>query len=118
MINIPIHETDQSVVVRHIQEEDLPKIADLSQKCFGSSMSLKLEYLKSKLEIFPEGQICVEYQGQIVVSAFSLIVIFSDYGYDHDYEEISDEGFIRNHNESGVNLNGIDDCVDSQFRGM
>ncbi|HLR78970.1 MAG TPA: GNAT family N-acetyltransferase [Bacillota bacterium] len=118
MINIPIHETDQSVVVRHIQEEDLPKIADLSQKCFGSSMSLKLEHLKSQLEIFPEGQICVEYQGQIVGSASSLIVNFSDYGYDHDYEEISDEGFIRNHNASGVNLYGIEVGVDPQFRGM
>src|SRR5699024_7268016 len=118
MINIPIHETDQSVVVRHIQEEDLPQIADLSQKCLGSSMSLKLEHLKSQLEIFPEVQKCVENQGQIVGSDSRLIVNFSDYGFDHDSDEIYDEGFIWYHNTSVVNLYGIEVGVDPQFRGM
>jgi ribosomal protein S18 acetylase RimI-like enzyme len=108
----------QKIVVRNILKKDLDDVAALSMKCFGPDMSLKHEHFESQLELFPEGQICLEYNGQIVGTALSLIVNFEDYGNQHTYYEISDLGFIRNHNPKGRNLYGIEVGVNENFRGM
>lgn len=108
----------QEIIVRNITEKDLDDVAALSMKCFGSDMSLELEHFESQLEIFPEGQICLEHNGKIVGTALSLIVDFEDYGDKHNYLEICDSGFIRNHNPKGKNLYGIEVGVDQDFRGM
>ncbi|WP_342511394.1 GNAT family N-acetyltransferase [Sporosarcina sp. FSL K6-1522] len=108
----------QEIVVRNILKEDLDAVAALSMKCFGPDMSLKHEHFESQLELFPEGQICLECNGQIVGTALSLIVNFEEYGDEHTYYEISDLGFIRNHNPQGRNLYGIEVGVDEAFRGM
>lgn len=108
----------QDIVVRRIVREDLDKVAALSARCFGPDMSLKYEHFMSQLELFPEGQICLEYKGEIVGTALSLIVNFEDYGDKHTYYEICDLGYIRNHNPKGRNLYGIEVGVNEQFRGM
>lgn len=117
---IQAHSTNhqQEIVVRNIVKEDLDAAAALSMKCFGPDMSLKREHIESQLEIFPKGQICVEYKGEIVGTALSLIVNFDDYGEKHTYYEICDQGFIRNHNPNGRNLYGIEVGVNVEFRGM
>lgn len=113
-------ETEQThdVIIRSIHPEDLEEIAALSLKTFGPEMSLKYEHFKSQLELFPEGQVCVEYDGKIVGCAISLIVNLEDYGHEHTYEEISDEGYIRNHNPKGRHLYGIEVGVDPDYRNM
>ncbi|WP_391117707.1 GNAT family N-acetyltransferase [Psychrobacillus sp. L3] len=109
---------EQEIVVRNILEKDIDDVAALSMKCFGPEMSLEREHIESQLELFPEGQICIEYNGEIVGTALSLIVNFEDYGDKHNYLEICDSGFIRNHNPEGRNLYGIEVGVDESFRGM
>lgn len=108
----------KEIVVRNIVHEDLDAAAALSMKCFGPEMSLKREHIESQIELFPKGQICVEYKGEIVGTALSLIVNFDDYGEEHTYYEICDQGFIRNHNPNGRNLYGIEVGVNEEFRGM
>jgi predicted amidohydrolase/GNAT superfamily N-acetyltransferase len=76
------------------------------------------EQIESQLNIFPEGQICVEYQGQIVASSSSLILDFAMYAEWHDWREIADAGFIRNHTPEGNTLYGIEIMVDPEYRGM
>ncbi|MFD2131604.1 GNAT family N-acetyltransferase [Pseudogracilibacillus auburnensis] len=111
-------QVEQEIIVRNIEQKDLEEVAALSHKCFGPGMSLKYEHMESQLNIFPKGQICVEYGGKIVGCALSLIVNFSDYGYDHTYDEISGDGYIRNHNPEGVNLYGIEVGVDPDYWNM
>lgn len=108
----------QEIIVRNIEYEDLQQVAALSHKCFGTGMSLKYDHMESQLKIFPKGQICVEYDGEIVGCALSLIVNFSEYGYDHTYDEISGDGYIRNHNPDGINLYGIEVGVDPDYWNM
>lgn len=108
----------KNLTLRHIQEEDLDEVAKLSYTCFGPDMSLSRENFASTLEIFPEGQVCIQYKDKIVGSASSLIVNFDDYGENHSYKEISDEGYIRNHNPNGENLYGIEVGVHPDFRKM
>lgn len=118
MYEAEVTKLDKKLIVRNIKSEDLDKIAALSVACFGPDISLKREHFASQLEIFPEGQICVEYEGEIVGNASSLIIDYRDYEGDHSYEEISDEGFIRNHNPNGVNLYGIEVGVHPDYRSM
>lgn len=106
------------VVVRLIEADDVEAAAALSYKVFGSEMSLSYENIKSIQEIFPEGQACVEYDGKIVGSALSLIVDIDDYPKEHTYDEITGEGYIRNHNPNGKNLYGIEVGVDPDYRGL
>src|SRR5699024_3742686 len=72
----------------------------------------------SQLELFPEGQACVEYKGKIVGCAISVKVNIEDYGHNHNYDQISDEGYIRNHNPHGKHLYGIEVGVDPDYRNM
>lgn len=115
-----VHSTNhlQNIVVRNILKKDIDGVAALSMMCFGPDMSLKQEHFESQLDLFPEGQICVEYNGEIVGTALSLIVNFEDYGEKHTYYEICDLGYIRNHNPSGRNLYGIEVGVKESFRGV
>lgn len=115
---IMVTDEKHDVIIRSIQPKDLEEIAALSLKSFGPEMSLNYEQFKSTLEVFPEGQVCVEYEGKIVGCAISLIIDIDDYGYDYTYEEISDDGYIRNHKPEGKNLYGIEVGVDPDYRNM
>jgi len=64
------------------------------------------EQLTSQLSIFPEGQLCIEYEGRLVASSSSLILDFALYSQWHNWKEIADAGFIRNHNPEGNTLYG------------
>ena len=77
-----------------------------------------IDQLESQLRIFPEGQICIEYEGKIVASSCSLILDFSMYAEWHNWREIADGGYIRNHDPQGNTLYGIEIMVDPEYRGM
>ena len=111
-------ESKHDLVIRSIYPEDLDEISALSIKCFGPEMCLKKEHFSSQLELFPEGQACVEYKGKIVGCAISVKVNIEDYGHNHNYDQISDEGYIRNHNPHGKHLYGIEVGVDPDYRNM
>lgn len=109
---------EQRILVRPIRIEDYDAIRDMAVKCFPGMQPWKKEQIESQLSIFPEGQICVELDGKIVASSSSLIVEFEDYAEWHNWPEISDHGFIRNHTPHGDTLYGIEIMVHPDFRGM
>ncbi|HXG00557.1 MAG TPA: GNAT family N-acetyltransferase [Bacteroidota bacterium] len=116
----PIDQTslEQKIIVRNIRMEDYDQIVALQKKCFAGMSPWTHEQLESQLSIFPQGQICIEYEGRIVASSSSLVLDFPMYGETHDWHHISDGGFIRNHNPEGNTLYGIEIMVDPEFRGM
>ena len=59
----------------------------------------------------------MELDGEIIGSCSSLIVNFEDYLEQHTYSEITDKGFIRNHNPRGENLYGMEVMVHPDFVG-
>jgi predicted amidohydrolase/GNAT superfamily N-acetyltransferase len=76
------------------------------------------EQFTSMLQVFPEGQLCVELEGRIVASSASLILDFDLYSEWHDWMKISDGGYIRNHMPVGNTLYGIEIMVHPDFRGL
>ncbi|WP_221568168.1 GNAT family N-acetyltransferase [Alkalihalobacillus sp. TS-13] len=118
MNNIDLPRLEKEIVIRNITQEDVLEVAELSDDSFGPDISFKREHFASQAEIFPEGQICMEYEGKIVGSCSSLIVNFDDYADNHSYTAISDNGYIKNHNPDGLNLYGVEVSVHKDYRKL
>ncbi|MBW7455402.1 GNAT family N-acetyltransferase [Paenibacillus sepulcri] len=113
-----ISQFEKKIIIRTIEREDFGKIIELQNICFPGMSPWKLDQLESHKKIFPEGQLCVELDGEIIGSCSSLIVNFDDYLEQHTYSEITDNGYIRNHNPRGESLYGMEVMVHPSFRRM
>ncbi len=91
----------KQIVIRQITMEDYDQIAQVQERCFPGMKTWNREQLESQISIFPEGQICIEYGGRIIASSSSLILDFALYSNWHNWKEVADGGFIRNHNPEG-----------------
>jgi predicted amidohydrolase/ribosomal protein S18 acetylase RimI-like enzyme len=109
---------ERPLVLRRLKSEDYESVVALQKSCFPSMRPWLREQFESQLRIFPEGQICIELDDRIVASGASLIVDEANYSEWADWMLISDSGFIRNHDESGDTLYGIEIQVDPEYRGM
>jgi predicted amidohydrolase/ribosomal protein S18 acetylase RimI-like enzyme len=118
MTTIDTASFEKKIKVRKLSIDDFDRLVELQLKCFPGMVPWKEEQIRSQLEIFPEGQICVEYEGKIVASSSSLVLDFAMYDEYHSWREIADQGFIRNHNPAGNTLYGIEIMVDPDFRGL
>ncbi len=115
---IDLAEFETKLLVRPLRVEDFEALVGLQERCFPGMATWQREQIESQISIFPDGQVCVEYDGQIVASSASLIVDFDQYEDWHDWKVISDSGFIRNHDDHGDTLYGIEIMVDPEFRGL
>ena len=115
---INLKKFEKNLVVRPLRRSDWEGVVALQKRCFPGMESWSTEQFESQLKIFPEGQIGVEYQGKLVASSGSLILDFELFKDWHDFDEISDNGYIRNHNADGKTLYGIEIMVDPDYRGL
>ncbi|WP_199924965.1 bifunctional GNAT family N-acetyltransferase/carbon-nitrogen hydrolase family protein [Paenibacillus sp. IHBB 10380] len=113
-----ISQFEKKIIIRNIEREDFDNIIALQNICFPNMGPWKLDQLESHVRTFPDGQMCVELDGDIIGSCSSLIVNFDDYLEQHTYSEITDKGYIRNHNPRGGNLYGMEVMVHPDFRRM
>lgn len=118
MPNIDISKFEKHIEVRNIRPEDISAIIELQSQCFPNMEPWERDQLESHLDIFPEGQFCVEFEGKIVGSCSSLIVNFDEYGEQHTWDVITDNGYITNHDPDGFNLYGIEVMVHPEYRRM
>ncbi|WP_168121525.1 bifunctional GNAT family N-acetyltransferase/carbon-nitrogen hydrolase family protein [Paenibacillus sp. HB172176] len=118
MTSDQISQFEKKMIVRNIERRDFPAIIKLQNICFPNMDPWKFDQLESHLKLFPEGQICIELDGEIIGSCSSLIVNFEDYLEQHTYSEITDDGYIRNHNPRGENLYGMEVMVHPEYRRM
>jgi predicted amidohydrolase/ribosomal protein S18 acetylase RimI-like enzyme len=111
-------EFEKKMVVRSIKISDYDELVGLQLKCFPGMKPWTLEQLRSQLDVFPDGQICIEYNGTLVASSSSLVLDFDLYKNWHSWTEIADQGFIRNHDSEGNTMYGIEIMVHPEYRGM
>jgi predicted amidohydrolase/GNAT superfamily N-acetyltransferase len=105
------------LVLRQLKKSDIKAVQALQRKSFPDIEPWTTEQMESQLAIFPEGQIGVEMDGVLVAAASSLIVDEEDFGAYHTFKDVSDNGYIRNHDPDGDTLYGIDIVVDPKHRG-
>jgi predicted amidohydrolase/ribosomal protein S18 acetylase RimI-like enzyme len=109
---------ERRIRIRPLEIGDFDNLVRLQEACFPGMVPWKREQIESQLDHFPEGQMAVELDGEIVASSSSLIVDFSEYSAWHSWKEISDSGYIRNHDPEGDTLYGIEIMVDPRYRGL
>jgi len=118
MSDMDLSKFEKKIHLRNIEVEDIDEIIELSKVCFPNMKPWTKAQLKSHIKHFPEGQLCVEYEDKIIGSCSSLIVNFDEYDVKHTWDEITDKGYIKNHNYDGDNLYGIEVMVHPDYRRM
>jgi len=111
-------ETQTRLKVRQLVADDAEAVASVSGAVYENiDTSWTGRHFLRLLEIFPEGQIGVEDDGEIVAFAFSLIVDYDRYGDDHSYAEITGDLTFSTHDADGDVLYGIEVCVEPGYQG-
>jgi predicted amidohydrolase/GNAT superfamily N-acetyltransferase len=102
--------------IRLSDYEPIREIMDMVYAKVGGAWTKK--ELTNLLRVFPEGQICIEDRGKLVAAALSIIVDYSNYGDQHTYDEITNNGKFDTHEPEGDTLYGTDIFVHPDYRGM
>ncbi len=78
----------------------------------------KEEHIRKLISIFPEGQIAVLADGNLVGCALSVIVNYSHFGDSHNYAQITGNYTFNTHNPKGDVLYGIEIFIKPGYRGL
>ncbi|WP_240941687.1 GNAT family N-acetyltransferase [Paenibacillus sp. HB172176] len=101
--------------VRNYIDLDFDGMIEVQRACFPPPFPEELLWnhgqLGEHVTRFPEGALCAELDGEIVGSMTGLIVNWNDYQEKHSWAEITDHGYIRNHDSGGDCLYVVDLCV-------
>lgn len=116
MSEIDVSPYETSIVLRTAEDADNEAIIGLQRVCFPGMKPWTREMLESHHRTFPDGQIVVELDGEIIASSSALIIDFDEYDNHHDFNEITDRGMITNHDPEGSNLYGIEVMVHPEHR--
>ncbi|WP_026581219.1 GNAT family N-acetyltransferase [Bacillus sp. J33] len=110
------------VTVRNYTKSDFDELIEIQSECFPPPFPSELwwnkEQLKNHTDLFPEGALCIEVDGVLAGSLTGLIVEFDPSHPDHTWEEITDNGYIRNHNPNGNTLYIVDISVRPRYRKL
>lgn len=107
----------RKVIVRHTRSTDIRPLIELQQRVYPTIPHWPEKQLRHQLEIFPQGQIVAEIDGELVGAASSLIVLWNDWKIEHTWEEITAHGSFDTHNPEGHTLYGAEVFVHPHLRG-
>jgi ribosomal protein S18 acetylase RimI-like enzyme len=109
-------------IIRNYQENDFQDLIRIQQESFPPPFRPDLwwnkEQLNNHVTLFPEGALCIEIDGKIAGSMTGLLVDFDAQQMEHTWEEITDNGYIRNHNPDGNTLYVVDIGVSPSYRKL
>ncbi|UPL51223.1 bifunctional GNAT family N-acetyltransferase/carbon-nitrogen hydrolase family protein [Hymenobacter sublimis] len=112
---IPAHK----LVLRTLKRGDFKAVKEIMDKVYSNMEgSWSQDEYNALLKKFPEGQICIEDNGQVVAAALAIIVQYSDFGDRHTYAKITGHGKFNTHNPDGDTLYGVDVFVDPEYRSL
>ena len=111
---------DIRVSLRNLQLNDYIQLKEAMQKAYSDIGGLhwKESQIRNLLEIFPEGQLCIEVNDQVVACALSIVVDYKKFGDNHTYTQITGNYTFNTHNPKGDVLYGIEVFVHPDYRGL
>lgn len=115
-------ESEKEVKIRTVKDADIPKIVVLQNESFPHMAPLgviwKPEHIKAHTQIFPEGQLCAEYEGEIVGSCSSLIITLNPDYKEHTWFEACGNSYFSNHDPNGDSLYAADVSTHPDYRRL
>lgn len=115
---LDISQYEKPMIIRQMELTDIDEILAIQDVCFPGMDPWEREHLHSHISIFPEGQFVAELDGVIIGSCSSLLINFDEYDDRHSWNDITDNGYITNHDPQGYNLYGIEVMVHPEYRRM
>ena len=107
------------LLLRLLTLDDYDNIAALMVHVYGNlGGAWKQDQYASQLARFPQGQIVIEDNGQLVAAALSMIVDYTRFGDVHTYAQITGDGYLTHHDPMGDTLYGVDIFVHPNYRGQ
>lgn len=108
----------QLVVVRRLRKKDLAQVQELQRECFPGIAPWSKAQFNRLIELFPDGQICVDLDGQIVATSSCLLVNGTAYTQNHAFKDLEITGSASSFDAEGDTLYGIDIAVRPRSRGQ
>ncbi len=106
--------------VRSYTVEDFEQLIAIQAAAFPPPYPEELwwnqEQLHEHIARFPQGALCVEIDGKLAGSMTGLVIAFDEAHPQHTWEQITDHGYIRNHDPQGDTLYVADLCVHPDYR--
>lgn len=111
----------QKAIVRSYTEADFAEMIEIQRECFPPPFPDELlwnrEQLRKHVQLFPDGALCVEIEGNLAGSMTTLIVTHDD-RHPHAWSTVTDDGYIRNHDPNGDTLYVVDISVRPAYRSL
>lgn len=117
-MNVKETAKQKKIKCRNITIEDYPDISNLQLECFPGMKPWSREQFESILSIFPQGQFCIVYNEKLVASSCALIILRREYADTASWNELTNQGYITNHDAEGDTLYGMEIMVHPEFRLM
>jgi ribosomal protein S18 acetylase RimI-like enzyme len=109
-------------LIRNYKEKDFEELIRVQQECFPPPFPPDLwwnkEQLNNHVSLFSDGALCIEIDGKIVGSMTSLLVNFNPLHPEHNWGEMTDYGYILNHNPEGDTLYVVDISLSPSYRKL
>lgn len=108
------------VELRHLVDSDYDALKDTMIKSYSNwpNSYWTEQHIHKLLKTFPEGQIAVLIDGEIVGCALSIIVKYDLFGDTHTYRKITGNFTFDTHSPKGDVLYGIDVFILPEYRGL
>jgi GNAT superfamily N-acetyltransferase len=107
------------VTIRNISQADIARIVQLQREIYPEVASGQFYapfFIEKHLRVFPEGQFCVEMDGQIVGSATNLIVTLEPEHREHTWHDIVGYGNTTSYDRNGDSLYADDIITHPSYR--
>ncbi|MGD6804221.1 GNAT family N-acetyltransferase [Rossellomorea vietnamensis] len=108
-------------VIRTYTYSDFKDLIRVQQESFPppfpSELWWKEEQLSNHLELFPEGALCIEVEGEIAGSITGMIINYDPQDINHSWSEMTGDGSINTHDRNGNALYIVDIGVSPKYRG-
>lgn len=106
------------VTLRQLGIEDYEAVSSLQLLAFPEMKPWREEQWEKIVTTFPEGQIGVFLNDELVASSSSLLLNFDEFSSSHSWLQITGNGTLSTHNPIGDTLYGIEIMVSPKARGM
>lgn len=109
-----------TVELRNLQLDDYRGLAESMRSAYPDleNSVWQEDHIQDLLTIFPDGQLCIVYDGQVVGCALSLILDYNKLGSNHTYRQVTGDYTFSTHDPAGDVLYGIDVFIHADFRGL
>ncbi|GGN99725.1 GNAT family N-acetyltransferase [Saccharibacillus kuerlensis] len=108
--------------IRSYTENDIEALIDIQRECFPPPYPSELWWNRDQLlrhmERFPAGALCAEVDGRLVGSLTTMITSFNPKHPNHNWAEMTDNGYIGTHDPNGDTLYVVDISVSPSARGL